>query len=194
MQPRFLAMIANFTLPSFPKLETERLLLRQETPEDAKAVFALFSEPAVTQFHDLDTFTDIEEALQLVERRTKRFESGSGIRWGIVRKRDNALIGSCGFTWNKQTDSAEVGYELASSSWRQGIMTEALRTILQFGFETIGLQFVVAQVMLDNIASKNLLEKLGFQSQGILKQHGFWKGKHHDLEQFILTRATSDAV
>jgi ribosomal-protein-alanine N-acetyltransferase len=194
MQPRFLAMIANFTLPSFPKLETERLLLRQETPEDAKAVFALFSEPAVTQFHDLDTFTDIEEALQLVERRTKRFESESGIRWGIVRKRDNALIGSCGFTWNKQTHSAEVGYELASSSWRQGIMTEALRAILQFGFEQIGLQFVVAEVMLDNIASKNLLEKLGFQSQGILKQHGFWKSKHHDLEHFVLTRPMTDVI
>jgi ribosomal-protein-alanine N-acetyltransferase len=194
MQPRILPMIANFTLPSFPKLETERLLLRQETPEDAKAVFAVFSEPAVTQFHDLDTFTDIEEALQLVERRTKRFESGSGIRWGIVRKRDNTLIGSCGFTWNKQTHSAEVGYELASSSWRQGIMTEALRAILQFGFEEIGLRFVVAEVMLDNIDSKNLLEKLGFQSQGILKQHGFWKGKHHDLEQFVLTRSMTDAI
>jgi ribosomal-protein-alanine N-acetyltransferase len=48
--------------------------------------------------------------------------------------------------------------------------------------------------MLDNIASKNLLEKLGFQSQGILKQHGFWKGKHHDLEQFVLTRAMTDAI
>jgi ribosomal-protein-alanine N-acetyltransferase len=187
-------MNANFMLPSFPKLETERLLLREQNPEDAKAVFALFSEPAVTQFHNLDTFTDIEEALRLIERQTKRFESGSGLRWGIVRKRDNTLIGSCGFTWNKQTNSAEVGYELASSSWRQGIMTEALRTILQFGFDKIGLRFVVAQVMLDNIASKNLLEKLGFQSQGILKQHGFWKGKYHDLEQFVLTRAMTDAI
>jgi len=187
-------MTTNFILPHFPKLETERLLLRQETPEDAKAIFAVFSQPAVTQFHDLDTFTDIEEALQLVERRTKRFESGSGIRWGIVRKRDNTLIGSCGFTWNKQTHSAEVGYELISSSWRQGIMTEALRAILQFGFETIGLRFIVAVVMLNNIASKKLLEKLGFQSQGVVKQHGYWKEKYHDLEQFIRTRATSDAV
>ncbi|WP_211176504.1 GNAT family N-acetyltransferase [Brasilonema sp. UFV-L1] len=185
-------MSANFFLPSFPKLETERLLLRKETPEDAKAVFALFSDPAVTQFHDLDTFTDIEEALQLIKRRTKRFESGSGIRWGIVRKQDNILIGSCGFTWNKQTHSAEVGYELASSFWRQGIMTEALRAILQFGFETIGLRFVIAGVMLDNIASKKLLENLGFQHKNILKQHGFWKGKYHDLEEFVLIRATTD--
>jgi len=58
----------------------------------------------------------------------------------------------------------------------------------------IGLRFVVAQVMLDKIASKNLLEKLGFQSQGILKQHGFWKRKYHDLEQFVLTRAMTDAI
>lgn len=187
-------MITNFTLPSFPIIETERLLLRQETPEDAQAIFAVFSEPAVTRFHDVDTFTDIEEAVQLVERRTKRFESGNGIRWGIVRKQDNTLIGSCGFGWNKQTHSAEVGYELISSSWRQGIMTEALRAILQFGFEKIGLRFVVAEVMVNNIASKSLLKKLGFQSQCVVKQHGFWKGEYHDLEQFLLTRATTNTL
>ena len=48
--------------------------------------------------------------------------------------------------------------------------------------------------MLDNTASKNLLEKLGFQSQGILKEHGFWKGKHHDLKQFVLTKTMTDAI
>ncbi|MBP5975093.1 GNAT family N-acetyltransferase [Brasilonema sp. CT11] len=73
-------------------------------------------------------------------------------------------------------------------------ITEALRAILQFGFETIGLRFIIAEVMLDNIASKKLLENLGFQSQDVLKQYGFWKGKYHDLEEFVLTRATTDAV
>lgn len=86
-----------------------------------------------------------------------------------------------------------MGYELASTYWGQGIMTEALQAILQFGFEEIDLRFVAAEVMLDNIASGKLLEKLGFQSQGVLKQHGFWKGQHHDLEQFALTKVESCA-
>ena len=190
----FSPMSTDFSLPSFPRLETERLLLREATPEDAEAIFAVFSDPAVTQFHDLATFTSIEEALGVIERRAKRFESGRGIRWEIAYKQDNILIGSCGYTWNKQAHSAEIGYELASAFWRQGIMTEALHAILQFGFEEMGLRLVVASVMLDNIASKKLLEKLGFQSQGVLKQHGFWKGQYHDLEQFVLTRAETKAV
>lgn len=181
-------MSNDFSLSSFPQLETERLLLRETRLQDAEGIFAVFSDPGVTQFHDLDTFTSIEEAIAVVERRAKRFEQGDGIRWGIVHKQDKVLIGSCGFNWNPQEDSAEIGYELASTFWRQGIMTEAVRTILQFGFEKMGLRFVLAQVMLDNIASKKLLEKLGFQSQGVLKQCGFFKGQFHDLEQFVLNK------
>ncbi|KOP23605.1 acetyltransferase [Hapalosiphon sp. MRB220] len=187
-------MDTDFLFNSFPKLETKRLVLRQENLEDAEAVFAVFSDPKVTQFHNLHTFIEVEEALGIIQRRAKRFKIGCGIRWGITHKQDHKLIGSCGFIWDKQACSAEIGYELASNYWRQGIMTEALQTILQFGFEDIGLQFVVAQVMLNNIASKKLLEKLGFQSQGVLKQHDFWKGQYHDLEQFMLTKDNAIAL
>ncbi|MBD0262360.1 MAG: GNAT family N-acetyltransferase, partial [Tolypothrix sp. Co-bin9] len=75
-------MNTDFSLTSFPNLETERLFLHQETPKDAKAVFAVFSDPKVTKFHDLDTFTKIEEAFGVIERRAKRFQMGRGIRWG----------------------------------------------------------------------------------------------------------------
>ncbi|MEH1808913.1 GNAT family N-acetyltransferase [Nostoc sp.] len=179
-------MSNDFSLSSFPQLETERLLLRETSLQDAEATFVVLSDPSVTQFHDLDTFTSIKEAIAVIERRAKRFELGNGIRWGIVHKQDNILIGSCGFTWNPQEHAAEVGYELASTFWRQGIMTEAVDTILQFGFQKMGLRFVAAQVMLENIASKKLLEKLGFHSQGVKKQYGFFKGQYHDLEQFLL--------
>lgn len=67
-------------------------------------------------------------------------------------------------------------------------MSEALLAILNYGFKSTGVQFVIARVMLENVASRRLLKKLGFQSQGVLKERGFWKGKHHDLEQFVLTQ------
>ncbi len=130
----------------------------------------------------------------MIERRAKRFESDRGIRWGIARKSDNYLIGSCGFTWNKEANAAEIGYELASQFWRKGIMSEALKAILQYGFGNREVQFVIAQIMLENIASRRLLEKLDFQSQGILKEHGFWKGKYHDLEQFMLLKSEFIAI
>ncbi len=181
-------MSQDFSLTSFPCLETKRLWLRQATQEDVEAMFALFSDLKVTQFHDLDTFAHFDEANKVIERRAKGFESGRGIRWAIAHKQNNYSIGSCGFTWHSEANTAEVGYELKSELWRQGIMSEALSAILQYGFSSREIQFVIAEVMLENVASKRLLEKLGFQSQGILKKRGFWKGKEHDLERFRLTK------
>ena len=51
------------------------------------------------------------------------------------------------------------------------------------------MQLVIAEVMLENMASKGLLEKLGFRSQGVMKERGFWKGEHHDLEKFMLMKS-----
>lgn len=181
-------MSQDFASVSFPCIETKRLVLRRATQEDAEAIFDVFSDPKVTQFHELDAFTCLDEAIAVIERRTKGFESGRGIRWGIARQQDNQLIGSCGFSWNREANAAEIGYELASQFWRQGIMSEALRAILHYGFEIKEVQCVIAEIMLENLASRRLLGKLGFESQEVLKERGFWKGKHHDLEQFMLTR------
>ncbi len=179
----------DFSSISFPCLETDRLWLRHATQEDAEAVFAMFSDPKVTQFHDLDTFTHLDEAVGVIERWARGFKSGYRIRWGIARKHDNYLIGSCGFRWDQDANAAVVGYELASQFWRQGIMSEALYAILQYRFGHRGVQLILAEIMLENVASRRLLEKLGFQSQGVLKKHGFWKGEYHDLEQFMLMRS-----
>ena len=181
-------MSQDFSSASFPRLETKRLLLRQTTLEDVEAVFAVFSDPKVTQFHNRDRLIYLHEASQIIERRAKGFKSGRGIRWAIAVRQNNYLIGSCGFTWHRQANAAEVGYELSSQYWRQGIMSEALRAILQYGFIDREIQFVIADIMIKNIASKKLLEKLGFQSQGILEKHGFWKAQHHDLERFKMTK------
>ncbi len=178
----------------FPTLETERLWLRQTIEEDAEAVFAIFCDPKVTQFHNLDTFTHLNQAIEVIERRARGFIGRRGIRWAIARKPDNYVIGSCGLSWDREANAAEVGYELASQFWRQGMMSEALRAILNYGFEMEGVHLVSAEVMLGNVASQRLLEKLGFQSQGIMKQRGFCKGEYHDLEQFILMKSQSTRI
>lgn len=97
-------------------------MLRQTTPEDVIAVFAIYADPNVTQSHNLDTFTHIDQAITVIEQRAKGFESGQGIRWGIALKSNNQLIGSCGFTWHPSEAGAEIGYELSSQFWRQGFM------------------------------------------------------------------------
>lgn len=184
--------MAEDSATPFPLLETDRLRLRQATSKDSHDIYAVFSDPKVTEFHDLATFESVDEALGVIERRAKTFTSGQGIRWAIELKPVHRIIGSCGFSWHPHPDSAikgaEMGYELASEHWRKGIMGEALSTILKYGFETRALEFVIAQVMLENVASKGLLKKLGFRSQQIIEKGGFWKEEHHDLEQFLLER------
>ena len=82
----------------------------------------------------------------------------------------------------------EIGYELAKAHWRQGIMTEALFAVIEFGFQAIALNRIEAMVMLENTASFKLLQKLGFLEEGILREYGYWKGQFHDLRIFSLLK------
>ncbi|MCA9918689.1 MAG: GNAT family N-acetyltransferase [Anaerolineales bacterium] len=174
---------------SFPQLETERLILREYHLDEADqmALFRIFSDSRVTRYYNLKTFTDPEEALRLLHKRFDRFWQGRGVRWAIVPKGHDELIGSCGFnSLNYKTKVGELGYELARPYWQRGIMTEAVTAAISYGVAHLPLQRIEAWVMPENQASANLLLKLGFQSEGILEKKGYWDGRFHDLELFSL--------
>ncbi|MDM9379556.1 GNAT family protein [Chlorogloeopsis sp. ULAP01] len=172
---------------NFPQLETKNLILREIQLVDAPAIFEIFADDEVTKFHDLETFTCLEQAQCLIERRRERFENKQGIRWGIARKEDNIIIGSCGYGI-KNEFQAEIGYELARVHWQKGIMTEALKAIINWGFHQLALNRIEAMVMRENISSVKLLGNLGFVEEGILREYGFWKGHFHDLKVFSLLK------
>lgn len=175
--------------PFFPEFETSRLRLRETHASDAEAVFRVFADPAVTRYHNQPTFTDVGEALQLIAWRRHMFERGWGIRWGVALRDKDQLIGACGFhSWVRECHRAELGYELASPYWRQGLMAEALRAIIPYGFRGMGLNRIEALVLPENAASAGLLLRLGFQEEGLLRQYGYWKGAFHDLRLFSLLK------
>jgi ribosomal-protein-alanine N-acetyltransferase len=176
-------MKASFFPNEFPKLETKNLILRETHLSDASAIFAIFADERVTKFHDLETATCIEQVKFLIDRRRDRFQKQEGIRWGIAQKQNDIIIGSCGYRMENNLRGA-LGYELASAYWRKGIMSEALKAIINWGFERLNFNRIEAMVMLDNIASKKLLEKLTFREEGILREYAFWKGEFHDLRMF----------
>ncbi|WP_409347225.1 GNAT family N-acetyltransferase [Paenibacillus sp. MBLB4367] len=78
---------------------------------DANEIFEYFSKDEVTKFYDLDSFTDIQQAIELVKRWNNRFEDRQGIRWGIASKEDNILVGSCGY-YNETTLLSGVALSL----------------------------------------------------------------------------------
>jgi RimJ/RimL family protein N-acetyltransferase len=182
-------MGAIFNFEVFPRIETPRLILRELLEEDADAVFRIFSDPEVMKYYDIDVFASIEQAQALIERQKHRFEQKERFRWGIALKVNDTIIGTGGYVaWNRMWCNAELGYDLARLYWGQGIMTEALRAMIQFGFERMGLNRIEAEVMPDNIASIQLLRKLGFQEEGVLHERSFWQGSFHDLIMFALLK------
>jgi [ribosomal protein S5]-alanine N-acetyltransferase len=174
---------------TFPELETESLILRQIRSSDTEAIYAFFSDAEVLRYHDAEPFANLERAGRLINTWHDRFLTYQSIRWGIARKDENIIIGTCGFRfWGKPMFCAELGYELSKVYWRKGIMTEALLRIIRFGFENMELNRIEATVMLENTASMNLLSKLGFTEEGTLREFGYWKFQFHDLKLFSILK------
>ncbi len=177
----------------FPELVTDRLVLGEFTPGDAEDVFNIFSSDAVTKYHNLETMTNIDQAKKIVSARASLFNKKTGIRWAL-RLKDNMdkVIGSIGFfNLNPPNGFAEIGYDLHEGYWRRGIMKEALRQTINFGFGDgffFYLNRIEALTYLENRASVNLLIGIGFTEEGIRREYGFWKNRYHDLRSFSLLR------
>jgi ribosomal-protein-alanine N-acetyltransferase len=172
---------------TFPELETDRLLLREILPSDAPAILRIFSDDRVTRYYDLTTYTALSQAEELVDFFDESFELERAIRWGIERKADGVLLGTCGYIWLRPY-RGEISYELHSDYWRQGYMSEAVDAILDFGYTELGLNRIEAPVLLDNIASSAMLTRLGFTQEGVLRQYDYFKGAFHDMRLFSLLK------
>ena len=162
----------------FPKLETERLQLRELTLLDAETMFRYFSKESVIRYFGMDSFENIEQAKTTIQTFKNRYEEGNVFRWGIEKKGTGQLIGTCGFHLiNNHHKRAEIGYELDDTYWGQGYASEALQAILAYGFETLQLIRIAAVVYVENKASQKLLSKAGFQEEGLLRKHMIQNGK-----------------
>lgn len=165
-----------------PTLETRRLILREIVSDDADAIFALRSDYEVTRHNIGAPYTEIAQARALVEGIAE--DVGAGVpRWGIaLRTGDNTLIGMVGFnTWERQDRRSSVGFDLAREHWGGGIMSEALRRVIGYGFAEMELNKVEADTSEHNAASMALLRKIGFREEGRLRERFYEDGRFHDL-------------
>lgn len=170
------------TFEYFPLLESERLILRQLEAGDADSMFDYFSREKVVEYYDVERFTSRDEAVEMIEGLLYRYEARKQIRWGIVLRGEDKIIGTCGFhALEKMHLKAEVGYELHSDYWGKGIMTEAIQTIVAFGFAEMDLNRIEAFYNPLNLASKKVLENCGFSFEGILRKRFLLKGKFEDV-------------
>ena len=131
-------------LPTIPAL---RVVLRHLTEDDVDALFAIFSNPEVMRYWSTLPMTDRSEALDLLEHVHGSFRRGTLFQWGVARRGDDLVIGTCTL-FNFETDNrrAEIGYALGREHWGQGYMREALEALLGYAFGELDLQRLEADV------------------------------------------------
>lgn len=174
-------------LAEFPILKTPRLLLRAIRQSDAQLVHRNLSDFQTVLYSNASEAPSLEKVQQMIDKWKEDFNKQQAIRWGITIKEDDAVIGSCGYKkFVKRHRRAEIGYEIFANYRRQGLMSEALNAVIQFGFEAMDFNQIEATVDPDNLPSILLLNKLGFSEEGILREYEFQKGKFTDLKLFSL--------
>jgi len=168
---------------------TERLLVRPMQLDDAPSLFEFWSDPMVSKFMNIEAFTDISQAQQMIVMLQRLFTENKAIRWTILLKDSNEIIGSIGFNYlDYENERAEIGYDLGYSYWGKGYATEAIRALTSYGFESLRLNRVEAKVDPDNLNSIKVLKKLRFVEEGKLRQYEKSKGEFVDLIMFSMLR------
>ncbi|WP_437874690.1 GNAT family N-acetyltransferase [Sorangium sp. So ce513] len=179
----------------FPVLMTPRLRLRAIEPADAASILRIHSDPEVTRYFGRAPDVSLADAEQRIALVLAGIREVTSIRWGITLHESGELIGTTGFWhWHKPHHWAEIGYELLPALWNRGIMTEALRAMLPFGFDVMGLHRVEAHVDPENRASIRVLERLGFARDGLLRENWYYDGRYTDTAIYGLLRRDADGV
>jgi RimJ/RimL family protein N-acetyltransferase len=138
---------------------TERLRLREMTPDDAANAYALNADPEVVRYTGDEPFPSIEAAWEFLQNYSDYRRNGYG-RWAVEKLPDGTFIGWCGL---KKLDGGDVdlGYRLMREHWGKGYATEAARECLRIGFQDLGLDEIIGRTAQENIGSVRVLEKLG---------------------------------
>lgn len=174
-------------------LESERVLLRPVTHDDAEAVHRLFTE----NDHYFGRWNPsreetptIEGERGLIEQEIEQFRLGTGETYLMIRKDDHAIVGRIALSqiFRRSFQNANVGYAVDEKAAGNGFATEALRLLLERAFRGLGLHRIQAGTMIANIASQRVLEKCGFRREGVAERYLLVNGVWEDHVIFALTR------
>lgn len=147
----------------FPLLKTERLLLRQLKASDDKLIFEYQSSKDNFKFVDMPVYAGIEEAEKYIIKMNTGVENNKWIIWAISDIETNRILGTiCIWNISMEQSKAELGYGLFPGNLGKGIMSEALKKVIEYGFESMGLKIIEAYTNVLNEKSIALLERNNF--------------------------------
>ncbi|MCL9808545.1 GNAT family N-acetyltransferase [Flavobacterium luminosum] len=171
----------TFSFLPFTILESERLLLRQITPEDVQEVLELRGNPENMKYIPRPLLKNKEEALDYIKMIQEKIESNEAINWAVTLKPDNKLLGVIGhyrIKWEHYR--SEIGYMLLPEAHGKGIATEAINLLVDYGFNKMNMHSLEAVIDPENVASAKVLEKNGFVKEAHFLENEFFEGKFLD--------------
>jgi ribosomal-protein-alanine N-acetyltransferase len=165
-----------------PVLETDRLFLRRLQADDLQDIFEYASDPEVAKYTSWPAHQTIHDTREFLDYVLELYRNGDVAPWGLVVKVGGKLVGTCGFLdWYPDSARAEVGYALSSQYWGRGLMTEAVRAVIAFGFRTLNANRIQGRCEVENIASIRVMEKAGMKLEGVLREHEYAAGRYLDI-------------
>ena len=159
--------MAKFVWHAIPTLETPRLILRAMVDSDADALLKIYGDPEVVRFAADPIFTDQSYIRKMLADVSRRFKIRDAIEWGIVLRQSATVVGTCGLhSFGETRASAEIGCMLAKRHWGNGLMHEALQSLIQLAACELQLSSLFADIDLLNVRSARLFARLGFHRCG----------------------------
>ncbi len=175
---------------SLPVLETARLVLRPIRRQDAQDIFSYASDPEVARYVLWEPHKSIAETRSYIRCIRSLYRRGLPASWAVVLRETGRVIGTIGFMWYSDVNSAaELGYSFSRMFWNNGYATEALRAVIASAFSTLSVNRLEAQHDVRNPASGRVMEKCGMQKEGRLRQRIRNKEEFIDTVLYAILRA-----
>jgi len=166
----------------FPTIATSRLLLRQFVSDDIGNVFKGLSNPNVIKYYGV-SYATIDATKQQLLFFSDLEKNQTGIWWAICSLDNSIFFGASGLNnLSNEHKKAEIGFWLLPEFWGQGIITEALPQVCDYGFNNLGLHRIEAIIEVENKKSKNVMEKVNFINEGTMKECEIKNGKFISLD------------
>ena len=172
-----------------PILQTDRLILRKLTMRDASDMYRYCQDREVARHVLWEAHSSILETRAYLRYILYQYRNGEPGSWGIVLRDTGRVIGTIGYmSYSPDNATVEVGYSLAREQWGKGLMTEALRAVIDESFRTLKLHRIEAMHFTDNPASGRVMEKCGMTHEGHMRERICCKGQFRDVEMWGILR------
>ncbi len=172
-----------------PILTTPRLLIRPYRLADKAELIELIGDPLVSKPLLVVPYPYTEKDADVwLSSRDAAFETGESASFAVTSKSTNELLGGCGLTFSMKFNRAELGYWVGRKFWGQGYTTEAAAAVIDWSFSEMGLNRIYAQHKSENTTSGRVMQKLGMQFEGILRQHTKKDGIYSDMVYYGILR------